>query len=70
MREKFLMGAENAVRSKPRDDDALEQERVRRRMQKVAELALEKDVLREAIKNRPFVLFRRTCDSWKPDTAC
>ena len=54
-KEKFLLGAENALRSRPRDDEALEQERVRRLMQKVAELVLENDVLREATKNRPFV---------------
>ncbi len=54
-KEKFLLGAENALRSKPRDHEALDQERVRRLMQKVAELVLENDVLREATKLRPFV---------------
>jgi transposase-like protein len=55
-KERFLLGAENALRSRPRDDEAVQQEQVRRLKQKVAELVLENDVLREATKDRPFVL--------------
>ena len=55
-KEKFLFGAENALRSKPRDDEEQQQEQLRRLKQKVADLVLEVDVLREATKNRPFVL--------------
>jgi transposase-like protein len=54
-KEKFLFGAENALRSKPRDDEEQQQEQLRRLKQKVADLVLEVDVLREATKNRPFV---------------
>jgi transposase-like protein len=55
-REKFLAGAENALRSRPRDDEEQQQEQLRRLKQKVADLVIEVDVLREATKNRPFVL--------------
>jgi transposase-like protein len=54
-KEKFLFGAENALRSKPRDDEEQQQEQLRRLKQKVADLVIEVDVLREASKNRPFV---------------
>jgi transposase-like protein len=54
-KEKFLFGAENALRSKPRDDEEQQQEQLRRLKQKVADLVIEVDVLREATKNRPFV---------------
>ena len=55
-REKFLAGAENALRSRPRDDEEQQQEQLRRLKQKVADLVIEVDVLREATKNRPCVL--------------
>jgi transposase-like protein len=54
-KEKFLVGAENALRSRPRDDEEQQQEQLRRLKQKVADLVIEVDVLREATKNRPFV---------------
>ncbi|MGO9831177.1 MAG: transposase [Myxococcaceae bacterium] len=54
-KEKFLFGAENALRSRPRDDEEQQQEQLRRLKQKVADLVIEVDVLREATKNRPFV---------------
>lgn len=53
-KEKFLVGAENALRSGPRDDEEQQQEQLRRLKQKVADLVIEVDVLREATKNRPF----------------
>lgn len=37
-KEKFLFGAENALRSRPREDEAQQQEQVRRLKQKVADL--------------------------------
>lgn len=54
-KEKFLFGAENALRSRPRDDEEQQQEQLRRLKQKVADLVIEVDVLREATKTRPFV---------------
>jgi transposase-like protein len=54
-RDRFLLAAENALRARPKDDEALKDEQIRRLKQKVGELVLENDVLREATKDRPFV---------------
>lgn len=49
-REKFLLEAENALRSRPRDEDALKDEQMKKLKQKIAELVLDNDILREALK--------------------
>ena len=54
-RDRFLLAAENALRARPKDDEALKDEQIRKLKQKVGELVLENDVLREATKDRPFV---------------
>ena len=54
-RDRFLFAAENALRARPKDDEALKDEQIRKLKQKVGELVLENDVLREATKDRPFV---------------
>jgi len=53
-REKFLAAAENTLRSRPKDDEALKDEQIKRLKQKVGELVLDIDVLKEAQKGRPF----------------
>ena len=40
-KDKFLLGAENALRSRPRDEEALKDEQIRRLKQKVGELVLD-----------------------------
>ena len=54
--EKFLLGAEDALRSRPRDEEALRQEQIKRLKQKVGELVLDIDILKEAMKGHPFAL--------------
>lgn len=49
-KEKFLLGAENALRSKPRAEEALKDEQIKRLKQKVGELVLDIDILKEAQK--------------------
>jgi len=49
-RDKFMAGAENALRSKPRDEEAVKEEEIRRLKQKIGELVLDNDILREAAK--------------------
>jgi transposase-like protein len=49
-RDRFLAGAENALRSRPRDDEAVKDEEIKRLKQKVGELVLDNDILREAAK--------------------
>jgi transposase-like protein len=52
-RERFLLGAENALRARPRDDEALREEEVNRLKRKVGELTMDLDILREAARLRP-----------------
>lgn len=45
-KDRFLAGAENALRSKPQDEEALREAEVKRLKQKVGELVMEMDVKR------------------------
>ena len=56
----FLSGAENALRSRPRDDEAMRVVEINKLKQKVGELVMERDVLTEAMKSHPFA--RRLLD--------
>jgi len=49
-KERLLIAAHNALRSKPRDEEAVREEQVRRLTQKVGELVIEVDLLREALR--------------------
>jgi len=49
-RDRFLLGAENALRSKPRDEEALKDEEIKRLKQKVGELVMDTDILKAAIE--------------------
>ena len=53
-RERFLLGAENALRTRPRDEEALKDEQIKRLKQKIGDLVLDLDILKEATKDRPF----------------
>jgi hypothetical protein len=59
--ERFLSGAENSLRTRPREDEALREEEVRRLKQKVGELVLDNDILKEAVK-RATPLAQRTSE--------
>ena len=60
-REKFLLGAENALRSRPRDEEAIKDEQIKKLKQKIGDLVLDNDILREALK--PYPLDRKTSDN-------
>ena len=60
-REKFLLGAENALRSRPRDEEAVKDEQIKKLKQKIGDLVLDNDILREALK--PCPLDRKTSDA-------
>lgn len=60
-REKFLAGVENALRSLPKDDDAVKDEQIKRLKPKIRDLVLDNDILREALKTYP--LDRKTSDA-------
>jgi transposase-like protein len=52
-KERFLTGAENALRSKPLDEEALKDHEIKRLKQKVGELVMDLDILKEATKGNP-----------------
>jgi transposase-like protein len=54
-RERFLLAAENALRSRPRDEDALKDEQIKRLKQKIGELVLDLDILTTAERLRPSI---------------
>ena len=60
-REKFLLGAENALRARPKDEEAFKDEQIKQLKQKIGELVLDNDILREALK--PYPLDRKTSDA-------
>jgi transposase-like protein len=60
-REKFLVGAENALRTRPKDEDAVKDEQIKKLKQKIGDLVLDNDILREALK--PYPLDRKTSDA-------
>jgi transposase-like protein len=49
-RERFLLGAENALRARPKEEAALREEEVNRLKRKVGELTMDLDILREVAK--------------------
>src|SRR5687768_18110919 len=66
-REKFLLGAENALRSRPREEEALKEEQIEKLKQKIGDLVLDNDILREALK--PYPLDRKTSDRSEEHTS-
>ncbi|HJS67015.1 MAG TPA: helix-turn-helix domain-containing protein [Nitrospiraceae bacterium] len=60
-RDRFLLGADNALRNRPKDDEALKEEPLKKLKQKIGELVLDNDILREALK--PYPLDRKTSDA-------
>jgi len=54
-RERFLTGAENALRSWPADEDGQKDREIKRLKQKVGELVMDLDIIKEATKGHPLV---------------
>ncbi len=52
--DRFLVAAENALRNRPKEEDALKDAQIKQLKQKVGELVLDLDILREAMKGHPF----------------
>ncbi|MBX3300758.1 MAG: transposase [Nitrospira sp.] len=59
--EKFLLWAENTPRTRPKDEQALKDEPIKKLKQKIGDLVVDNDILREALK--PYSLDRRTSDA-------
>ena len=49
-REQFLLGAENALRSRPKDEEAVKDEEIKKLKQKIGDIVLDNDILREALQ--------------------
>lgn len=49
-KERFLSGAENALRSRPKNEEALKDERIKKLKQKIGDLVMDIDILKEAQK--------------------
>ena len=52
-RERFLAGAENALRSRPADEDGQKDREITRLKQNVGELVMDVDILKEATTGHP-----------------
>lgn len=52
--EQFFLGAENALRSRPKEEEALKDEQIKKLKQKVGELVLDLDIYKEAMRGHPF----------------
>lgn len=52
-KENFLTAGENALRSKPKDEEALREEQVKKLQRKIGELVMDIDILKEAAKGHP-----------------
>jgi len=59
-KEQFFAAGENALRARPKDEEAVKDEQIARLKRKVGELVLDIDILKEANKGRPFA--ETTCD--------
>ena len=53
-KDKFLSGAENALRSRPRNQEAVKDHQIKKLKEKLGEMVLDIDIMREAIRLRPF----------------
>ena len=60
-REQFLRSAENGLRRRPKDEEAVKDEPIKKLKQKIGDLVGENDVLREALK--PYPLGREMPDA-------
>ena len=52
-KDRFLLGAENALRSRPKDEEALKDEQIKKLERKVGQLVMDIDILKAAQKLRP-----------------
>jgi transposase-like protein len=52
-KERFLLAAENALRARPKDEEALREEQVKKLKQKIGDLIMDIDILKEAAKRHP-----------------
>ena len=54
-KERFLLAAENALRARPKDEEALKDEKIKKLKQKIGDLVMDIDILKEAVKRHPLM---------------
>jgi transposase-like protein len=52
-KKRFLLAAENALRARPKDEEALREEQIKKLKQKIGDLVMDIDILEEAAKRHP-----------------
>ena len=52
-KERFLLAAENALRARPKDEEALKDGQIKKLKQKIGDLVMDIDILKEAAKRHP-----------------
>lgn len=52
-KERFLLAAENALRARPKDEEALKDEQIKKLKQKIGDLVMDIDILKEVAKRHP-----------------
>lgn len=53
-KDRFELAAENALRSRPKDEEALKDEQIKKLERKVGQLVMDLEIFKEASKLRPF----------------
>jgi transposase-like protein len=53
-KDRFVLAAENALRSRPKDEEALKDEQIKKLERKVGQLVMDLEIFKEASKLRPF----------------
>jgi hypothetical protein len=51
--KRFFLGAENALRARPKDEEALREEQIKKLKQKIGKMVMDINILREAAKRHP-----------------
>ena len=53
-KDRYLLAAENALRSRPKDEEALKDEQIKKLERKVGQLVMDLEIFKEATRLRPF----------------
>jgi transposase-like protein len=60
-KDRFLLAGENGLRARPKEEEALKDEQIKKLKQKIGDLVLDNDILRAALK--PYPVDRKTSDA-------
>ena len=60
-KDRFLLAGENGLRARPKEEEALKDEQIKKLKHKIGDLVLDNDILRAALK--PYPVDRKTSDA-------